>query len=171
MIDRLKNKKYPNKLCFLNRKDFIPRVTEEKVKNCTKVPKTIVSTILQNIVQKLLSDETNIKNGWNSGDKVHLSELSTVLDTNLLQELKSECGGLQTLLRNHNNIFIVDKGYVRLRNPAEDCHHLGKRKPSKSLTEKYRKTKPCWFYNNHPNGCPAKVSLILTQKILKFVFV
>ena len=50
---------------------------------------------------------------WNSGGKYHLSELSTVLDSNLLQELKSECGGLQTLLRNHNHIFIVDKGFVR----------------------------------------------------------
>ena len=46
--------------------------------------------------------------------------------------------------------------FFRLRNPAEDSHELGKRKPGKSGFEKYRKTKPCWFYNNHPDGCPAK---------------
>ena len=108
----------------LQSRNFVPRESEERVKNCTKISKTVVNTIVTNIVNKLLMSEkvlpessekvsksSNIE--WNSGGKYHLSELPAVLDSNLLLELKSECGGLQTLLRNHNHIFIVDKGFVR----------------------------------------------------------
>ena len=112
-------------LADLQSRNFVPRESEERVKNCTKISKTVVNTIVTNIVNKLLMSEkvlsensekvtkssSNIE--WNSGGKYHLSELPAVLDSNLLLELKSECGGLQTLLRNHNHIFIVDKGYVR----------------------------------------------------------
>ena len=102
----------------LQTRNFVPRESEEKVKNCTKIPKTVVNTIIENIVSKLLMTSEklpkSLKNTeWNSGGKYHLSELSKVLDSNILLELKSECGGLQTLLRNHNHIFIVDKGFVR----------------------------------------------------------
>merc|ERR1719245_2664485 len=138
--------------------NFKPRESEEKVKNCTKVPKTVIGSIVHKIVEKLLETQIqSFENGWNPGRKLHLSEIPSFLDANLLQELKSECGGLQTLLRNHNHIFIVDKGHVRLRNPAKDSHQLGKRKPSSNaVTEKYRKTKPCWFFHHHPDGCPAQ---------------
>ena len=88
---------------------------------------------------------------------MHLGEIpKSVLSPELLKELKSECGGLQTLLRNHNHIFIVDKGTVRLRNPSKDHHDLGKKRPSVSASEKWKKTKPCWFHNNHPQGCPTE---------------
>ena len=72
----------------------------------------------------------------NRGGVVPLSELATeVIPSELLQKLKSECGGLQvgftdylvieellnpmvtlnlqTLLRNHNYIFVVISGSVR----------------------------------------------------------
>ena len=141
-------------------KEFVPREAEEKVKNCTKISKTVIKTILDLIVENLLKTEnlcienSNIK--WNAGGSMHLSDISgKVLSPDLLKELKSECGGLQTLLRNHNNIFIVGKGQVRLRNPAQDHHHAGKKRPSTVATEKYKRTRPCWFYQNHPQGCPS----------------
>ena len=93
---------------------------------------------------------------WNAGGLLSLSELSSKIDPSLLIKLKSECGGLQTLLRNHNYIFIVEKGSVRLRCPLYDEHSVGKRKKGRGRGEldKYRKTKICWLFENHPQGCP-----------------
>lgn len=93
---------------------------------------------------------------WNAGGLLSLSELSSKIDSSLLIKLKSECGGLQTLLRNHNYIFIVEKGSVRLRCPLYDEHSVGKRKKGRGRGEldKYRKTKICWLFENHPQGCP-----------------
>ena len=138
------------------KQDFVPREAEEKVKNCTKVPKTVIKTIIEAIVHALLKVKNDENLSWNCGGTLDLSFISgSVLSAELLKELKSECGGLQTLLRNHNNIFIVDKGTVRLRNPAVDHHNLGKKKPNQNAIEKYKKTRPCWFFQNHPQGCPS----------------
>merc|ERR1711862_580231 len=123
----------------LNR-NFVPRPTEEIVKL---------------IVSALLGQE-NLVQSWNAGGTLPLGEIpASVLSLDLLSALKSECGGLQTLLRNHNHIFIVIKGDVRLRHPLADHHDLGKKNPSKN-SDKFKGTKPCWFYENHPQGCPIK---------------
>ena len=117
----------------------------------------ITEEIIGLIVSALLSQE-NLDKSWNAGGKLPLGEIpKSVLSLDLLKELKSECGGLQTLLRNHNHIFIVDKGTVRLRNPSKDHHDLGKKRPSASSTEKWKKTRPCWFHHNHPQGCPTEL--------------
>ena len=74
------------------------------------MPKLITEEIIGLIVSALLSQE-NLDKSWNAGGKLPLGEIpKSVLSLDLLKELKSECGGLQTLLRNHNHIFIVDKG-------------------------------------------------------------
>lgn len=133
---------------------FVPRPIEETVKNCTKIPKNITQNIVDLIVNGLLSHE-NYQENWNAGGKLQLSKISQeILNPTLLKELKSECGGLQTLLRNHNHIFIVDKGSVRLRNPKSDDHNAGKKRPSADSV-KWKKTKPCWFFHHHPQGCPS----------------
>ena len=107
--------------------------------------------------------QENLDKSWNAGGKLPLGEIpKSVLNLDLLKELKSECGGLQTLLRNHNHIFIVIKGDVRLRHPLADHHDLGKKNPSKN-SAKFKGTKPCWFYENHPQGCPAKDCFWLHQ--------
>ena len=36
---------------------------------------------------------------------IHLSAVAGMLDVMTREELKSECGGVQTLLRNHSSIF------------------------------------------------------------------
>lgn len=144
----------------LQNQEFKARPSEEIVKNCTKVPKTVTTEIIDLIVKSLLNEENyyiqeNLR--WNAGKSLALSEISSqVLNPQLLKELKNECGGLQTLLRNHNHIFIVmDKGFVRLRNPAQDDHSLGKKRPNAQAVNKWKKTKPCWFDQNHPQGCPS----------------
>lgn len=37
--------------------------------------------------------------------KKSLSDVVKLFDKDVLKQLKSECGGLQTLLRNHNSVF------------------------------------------------------------------
>ena len=39
---------------------------------------------------------------------VPLGDIANMFDKSTLQELKSECGGMQTLLRNHSHIFQGD---------------------------------------------------------------
>jgi len=36
---------------------------------------------------------------------VPLGDIVKLFDKDILKQLKSECGGLQTLLKNHNSIF------------------------------------------------------------------
>lgn len=157
----------PQKNCELieelkkSAQNFMPREAEDRVRNCTKVAKNVTLSIVNLIVKALLDNDGSIgisSSVWNAGKTLKLSEIScSVVDQTLLKELKSECGGLQTLLRNHNHMFIVDKGQVRLRNPASDSLESGKKRPaSKEKVAKWRKSKPCWFHFNHPQGCPQK---------------
>ena len=84
------------------------------MRNCTKIPKIITEEIVGLIVNALLSKE-KVDKLWNAGGTLNLSEIpKTVISLDLLKELKSECGGLQTLLRNHNHIFIVNKGMSKI---------------------------------------------------------
>ena len=77
-----------------------------------------------------------------------------LISKELLQRLKSECGGIQTLLRNHNFMFVVIGGTVRLRCHATDPSEKGrKRKGPSSRSEARAKSKLCWFHSGHPDGC------------------
>ena len=71
--------------------------------------------------------------------------------------MKSQCGGLQTFIRNHKFIFDVADGCMRSRNYAshEPTKPLLKAK-NKSKTSRCLQSsekKPCWFLHNHPDGC------------------
>ena len=159
-----------------SKENFVPRSSEIKVRNCTKVKKSTVENILQTIVnsllklenpvqkvitetdRKLLIEDSNLD--WNCGSDLHLNEVAALISNELLTELKSESGGLQTLFRNHNFIFIVDKGRVRLRCHSLDSPEAGKRKGNKFKKEN-RKKKICWFFEHHPQGCPVPASQCL----------
>ncbi|KAJ8933361.1 hypothetical protein NQ314_014076 [Rhamnusium bicolor] len=126
--------------------NFKPRCNTEKVKNCTQLDRNLVQKLVFNCISNLLVEENLIKktNGehWNKGISLTLSDLSKKLAAEDLGQLKKECGGLQTLLRNHRYLFDIKNGKVSLREPLrlnED-------------TTKY-KEKPCWFLKYHPNGC------------------
>ena len=83
-----------------------------------------------------------------------LPELASLISKELLGRLKSECGGIQTLLRNHNFMFMVIGGTVRLRCHATDPSEKGrKRKGPSSRGEARTKSKLCWFHGGHPDGC------------------
>lgn len=128
----------------------------EKVRNCTKIDKNVVSSIVSLVVNRLLQTK-NYLNGWNAGAPLPLNEVVNLLSKENLKVLKSECGGLQTLLRNNHNIFEVTKGSVKLKYPITKMDATFKKNNSKNNAKKIKitfGTKKCWFFENHPDKCP-----------------
>lgn len=86
-------------------------------------------------------------------------EAAQLFDKDTLVQLKHECGGLQTLLRNHYHIFKVTGGLVELRDWSQEssCHGAKKANFGKKQrrSQALRKTSLCWFYLHHPDGCPV----------------
>lgn len=125
--------------------NFEPRAKVEIVRNCTKLERSLISKIISIVVTELLRNENFIsrqdQDNWNSGGTIALPKLIEKIHTDDLKLLKNECGGLQTLLRNHRYIFEVVKGKVSLRKP-----------PKLEEIQKF-KEKPCWFHFNHPDRC------------------
>lgn len=141
-------------------KDFKPRDPVEKVRNCTKIEKSLIELIVDTTTEYLLEDcknRTNVK--WSPGRLVEIHELVGLIAPETLKSLKSECGGLQTLLKNNHHIFKVQSGKVQLRHPksVQDINNEIKLKKSKGKVVKI-KQKSCWFYKNHPQGCPLSDS-------------
>lgn len=126
-------------------KDFAPRSSTEIVRNCTQLNRDFVNELILKIVHFLLQEKNSIPKhdggDWNVGGKIKFSDLPKLLSNDDLKELKRECGGLKTLLKNHRYLFDVQKDVFSLRKPL-----------SKSESMKYV-NKPCWFFANHPDGC------------------
>lgn len=163
--------------------DFRPRASVEKVTNCTQVDKNIVSSIVSIVTRELLSetpellsavsdnetdmggsevdcsgkqvnfgrnkanlnqtDNSNNKT-WNAGKTIALNDLAKIIPKEHLVYIKKEGKGLLTLLRNHHHIFEVKNGNVCFRIPLP---------VDKGETNSSIKSKPCWFYNHHPDSC------------------
>lgn len=75
---------------------YKPREKVEAVRNCTRVDKDIINTIVSIIAEELMRGNTRMTIG-------SIAEL--LLTEDMRKHLKSQCGGLQTLLRNHKHIF------------------------------------------------------------------
>ncbi|VVC34615.1 tRNA (uracil-O(2)-)-methyltransferase [Cinara cedri] len=114
---------------------FVPRPPEERVRNCTKLDKDLVSSVVDSVASFLIKRG----DGWKC--RITLGELAKHIDDERLKKLKKECGGLQTLLKNHRYIFIVEKGTVGFRKPVKDSGKVWKKHM-------------CWFYHNYPDKCP-----------------
>lgn len=159
IIDDLINKDSSNTLQDIE-KEFKAREPVERVKNCTQIDKSIVNSIVDCISRYLLEGCSESETIWSIGRTAEFSELIHLIPKEQLSILKSECGGIQTLLKNNHNIFEVQSGRVGLRYPKTINEvNLGtrKRKFNKQTTIKVQQ-KPCWFYNNHPQGCPLSDS-------------
>ncbi|XP_063531560.1 probable tRNA (uracil-O(2)-)-methyltransferase isoform X1 [Cydia strobilella] len=136
--------------------DFKPRDPVEKVKNCTHIDKNLIQSIVGSITYYLL-EGCNVSNIWNSGKVAGINELVQLIPHDQLKALKSECGGLQTLLKNNHHIFKVQSGRVQLRYPktVEEVKKDSQYKKNKAKSGNIRiQFRPCWFYNHHPQGCP-----------------
>lgn len=132
--------------------DFKAREATEKVRNCTQLDKSLVESIVE-IISNHLLDSCNLKSVWSIGKTVELSKVVELISPDKLKALKSECGGLQTLLKNNHDIFKVQSGTVQLRHPKTIDEVYNSNNKIRTNNVKVQQ-KPCWFYNNHPQGCP-----------------
>lgn len=69
----------------------------------TKNKETVSSRLSEN-EQNLTSTGKSLGN-WRKGRTILLADIAKLFDREMLKKLKNECGGIQTLLRNHRYIF------------------------------------------------------------------
>ncbi|XP_053676478.1 probable tRNA (uracil-O(2)-)-methyltransferase [Anopheles nili] len=143
--------------------NFKPRESVERVRNCTKIDRTVVDKIVMVVFKELLAKRRVLpehsERNWNAGGTITMEALVKLIPQEYLLLLKAECGGLQTLLRNNHQIFRVENGAVQLRIPSKMSEAMDaalKRKLQKNKNFKpiNFKQRECWFFVNHPDGCP-----------------
>uniref|UniRef100_A0A0N5AMT1 tRNA (uracil-O(2)-)-methyltransferase n=1 Tax=Syphacia muris TaxID=451379 RepID=A0A0N5AMT1_9BILA len=128
---------------------FLARTKSIQVLNNTKIPRELQELLVKKIFFYLYWKPNISATDWRQGGEVSLSEVIDILDEKDKLLLKSSCGGLQTFLKNHHQVFKVEKARVAVRDWATE----GSAKNGK------QKTKACWFHLNHPQGCPLSAEL------------
>ncbi|XP_072352018.1 probable tRNA (uracil-O(2)-)-methyltransferase isoform X2 [Scyliorhinus torazame] len=121
--------------------------------DCLRIPSTKrVAKALLKTNQDNCEDSTGY---WNKGGSLPLKNVADLLDCDMLQKLKKECGGLKTLLRNNYQVFEVVHGNVQIRDWSKEkqTKTMSSDTKRKSPSEAF-KTRLCWFFVNHPDGCP-----------------
>ncbi|XP_003744837.2 probable tRNA (uracil-O(2)-)-methyltransferase [Galendromus occidentalis] len=131
------------------RGSFVPRPKEIPVRNCTQINRSILEPLVNKIAFGVLTQGSGEDAPYNRGGEVALSEAVKLLKSDELQVLKSQCGGLQTLLKNNYHIFKVTKGKITLRIPEGITPNGDERRV---------RTRACWFHARHPQGCPMNAS-------------
>lgn len=150
--------KAADRVCEQWSASFRPRSPTERTRNCTQLDRGLVLDIVNMVAAHLLHAGRKIPlerqpgATWNAGGQIEIGEVVKLIPREMLQQLRNECGGLQTLLKNHSNIFHVAQGKVQFRIPGTVDRRKRRRKSGKAPL---RKVKPCWFHKNHPDGCPA----------------
>ncbi|KAH8418543.1 hypothetical protein KR009_012157, partial [Drosophila setifemur] len=121
--------------------DIKIREKEESVRNCTQVDKFIIDALVFKIFQLLLASNVDKWSG-----RLTMREIAQNLTKGELSGIKSECGGIKTLLRNKHEVFEFCGG-----------DRVGIRKPKRltaSGSKLTTKKRACFFKNHHPFGCP-----------------
>ncbi|XP_028838119.1 putative tRNA (uracil-O(2)-)-methyltransferase [Denticeps clupeoides] len=143
---------------------FHPRERIETVRNCATLPREMVDAVVLHVANTLLgltkeevwTEHERVRDTWNTGGSLSLKEVAELLDQTTLLTFKNECGGLQTLLKNNHQVFRVEGGRVYIRDWRVQVRRRAIRADAKQkpLLMGARKTRPCWFYAHHPQGCP-----------------
>ncbi|XP_049997124.1 probable tRNA (uracil-O(2)-)-methyltransferase isoform X1 [Alexandromys fortis] len=140
---------------------FCPREKAERVRNCAALPRDFIDQVVLQVANLLL-DGKNLTTGssedgslktWNEGGSLSLAEVAAELSPETLQQLKRECGGLQTLLRNNHQVFEVLNGQVHIRDWRRELQREKPPEAKRSLPVEVFKTRICWFFTHHPDGC------------------
>lgn len=100
-------------------------------------------SIIQFLFEYLLEDNNNNK-------PLTLSSAYDILPNKLCEQLKSENGGLKSIILSYRHALYFDpkSKLITLSNP--ELNSISRKQSSKTIF----KTKPCFFYMFHPNGCP-----------------
>lgn len=87
-------------------------------------------------------------------DPLTLSTAYNILPDELCEQLKSENGGLKSIILSYRHALYFDpkSKLITLADPQSNLITL-KTKQSSNLNVK---TKPCFFHAFHPNSCPLK---------------
>ncbi|KAK3861311.1 hypothetical protein Pcinc_032691 [Petrolisthes cinctipes] len=134
--------------------NFKARDSVQQVRNCTQLKKglreELVSTIANMLMEKKhiiqVEVESDVWVEWDRGGSMTMADIARGMETQQLQALKKECGGLQTLLKNHRHMFSLQNGQVYLQSPVPAWRA--------SVPSERIKTKCCWFHQHHRRGCP-----------------
>ncbi|XP_048799665.1 probable tRNA (uracil-O(2)-)-methyltransferase isoform X2 [Lagopus muta] len=142
---------------------FQPREKIEQTRNCAALPRDFVDGVVLNVANLLLNavpagSRSNTRGGnnntWNQGESLSLKEVAEHLNKETLKRLKSEYGGLQTLLKNNHQVFEVLDGRVHIRDwRKEKPSRKTKPEVKRCLSAEAFKTRLCWFFIHHPDGC------------------
>uniref|UniRef100_A0A8C5GR54 tRNA (uracil-O(2)-)-methyltransferase n=1 Tax=Gouania willdenowi TaxID=441366 RepID=A0A8C5GR54_GOUWI len=139
---------------------FQPRDKVETVRNCATLPRDLVDSVVLQVAKRLLGmtegDDRGARGVWNPGGSLSVSEVAGLLEQETLQQLKKECGGLQTLLKNSHQVFRVEGGRVYIRD-WRDRQSSKAQDKRKFIDPGALKTRRCWFHSHHPQGCPLQV--------------
>ncbi|EDW34584.1 GL21500 [Drosophila persimilis] len=121
------------------------REKEEIVRNCTKVDRSIINGLVLKIFRLLLDSH---EDSWSG--RLPMRDIAQTLTKEELSGIKSECGGIKTLLRNKHEVFQFCGGDL-----------IGIRKPQMTAVPHPRlaiKKRDCFFKLHHPLGCPLEDS-------------
>lgn len=135
---------------------FTAREAYQPIRNCTKIDKKLSDNIIATIFNKLLSFENYGLpfSNWNSGGTLKLIDAAELIPSEMLKQIKSEFGGLQTLLKNNHQIFQVIKGQVTIKAPITIREQSIRKKPANKKQKIPTKIRYCYFFKNHPQQCP-----------------
>lgn len=131
------------------------REKAEAVKNCTKVERSILDFLVLKIFRMLLGNSTtNAGNdSWARGQQLTLRDIAQGLTKEELCGIKSECGGIKTLMRNKHEVFeFCGSDRFGIRMPKSAALRLI------SVKSQTTKKRPCFFKQYHPQGCPLEDS-------------
>ncbi|XP_062494735.1 probable tRNA (uracil-O(2)-)-methyltransferase isoform X2 [Pezoporus occidentalis] len=142
---------------------FQPREKVEQIRNCASLPRDFVDDVVLSVANLLLNAASQNScsdmrdgntNTWNQGESLSLKEVAEHLHKETLKRLKSEYGGLQTLLKNNHQVFEVLNGRVHIRDwRKEKPSRKTKPEVKRRLSAEAFKTRLCWFFIHHPDGC------------------
>ena len=135
---------------------IVAREKQVKVRNGTKVRKDLCQKIVDITAALLINtiEHSNSTSEWHCGVPISLPEVVGKMKqkVDFCDDLKQQCGGVQTILRNHHQIFCIENGSVRFRDWR--VPQRKKKKNKKFDQRNLYKVRICWFYENHPQGCP-----------------
>ncbi|CAF1600148.1 unnamed protein product, partial [Didymodactylos carnosus] len=110
-------------------------------------------TILQKTVKSdiaLILFKYILQNG-----SISIPDAYNILPMNLKEQIKSEPGGLNSIIKSYKEIFLLSNNNIHIADPLEnDMKQKLSKNGGNDQVMKNLKTKICFFHFYHPDGCP-----------------